>query len=156
MAKINRISVIKIVVAIVGVIIAIVGIFVPWFAAETEHPLYKGSMYGLFKQFRETDFPLEVLQSFALISLILSVATCVICILQPIGIIKIKQMFRIICAIIVLLFAVLTFIFDIVIAKQYGIMFSGLPSLCFVPSAGAYLRTLSGIIVSVPLLCGNR
>ena len=156
MVKMNRISVIKIVVAVVSVIMAIVGIFVPWFATETEHPHYKGSMYGLFKQFRETDFPLGVLQAFALITLILSIAACVICILKSIGIIKIKQLFCIICAVIVIFFAVLTFIFDIVVAKQYGIMFSGMPSLYFVPSVGAYLLAIGSIMASSPLFFGNK
>ena len=154
MKKLNLMSIILLAVAAVGLVLAIVGLAVPWYAA-TATVLGKSdtTTFGLFSdKLSGSDFPIACVQAFALITFIFAVAACAVLALNTLGIFQVKWLYRVICAGVVILFAVLTFIFGLVFAGQFeGGSIGGLASADFAASAGVYLLAIGAIAVSVPL-----
>ena len=152
--KLSRFSVIMIVVAAVGIVFSIVGFFVPWFNFVSE---LGPRRYGLFEHVIEIDFPIQLLQSFAVITLIFASVACAFFVLHSLCVVKIKWAYRITCAVIVILFAILTFIFSIVVTKEYRLYYVGVPLMGgVVPSIGAWFLTFGTIISCIPLLFNRR
>ena len=157
--KLNILSIVLLAVALVGVILAIVGIAIPWFIAEGKSALGSSSSttYGLFAEYAEgSDFPIAVVQAFAIITLILSVVACAVLALNTLGIVKVKWLYRVICAAIVIIFAILTLAFALVFAGQYENVSGILGSLTFDASAGSFLLPIGAIVASVPLVFGKN
>lgn len=154
MKKLNRFSVIMIVVAALGVVFSIVGFFVPWFTFNTEMGLCR---YGLFEHILEIDFPIPLLQSFAIITLIFDSVACALYVLYSLYFIKIKWAYRIACAAMVILSAVLMFIFAIMVTKEYGLHYSGIPLMGgVILSIGPWFLLLGAMITCIPILFYRR
>ena len=158
-SKLNTLGIVLLVVAVVGVILAVVGIAVPWFVQKGEVVMLGSSTknYGLFADYAEgSDFPIAAVQAFAIITLILTVAACAVLALNSLGIVKVKWLYRVICACVVILCAVLTFIFALVFAGQYENFAGKVSSWEFNASAGSYLLPIGAIVASVPLFFGKN
>ena len=152
--KLNRFSVSMILVATIGFVLSIVGLVLPWFTIRNEMRSYG---YGLFENFLKTEFPIEVLQSFAIVTLILAVAACIVFVLCSLGIIKIKRIYRIVYAVVVILFALLTFNFTIVVLKDYYAHYVGIPLMGEPqPNIGAFLLSFGAMITTIPLFCNKK
>ncbi len=154
--KLNLLQIILLCVAAVGVILAIVGIAVPWYTGKLETLLGGTSeSYGLFAEYaKETDISIALVQAFAIITLIFTVAACLVMALNSLGVVKIKWLIRVICAAVVIVFAVLTLIFAIVYGNQFST--AGVLSTELAASAGAYLLPIGSIITAVPLFLGKE
>lgn len=138
-----------IVVSAVGVVFSIVSFFVPWFTFNTEMGPCR---YGLFEHLFEINFPIPLLQSFAFITLLFASATCVLFVLHSLGVIKIKLVYRIAGVVMITLLAMLTFIFTVLVTKQYQSHYVGIPLMGgVIPSIGAWFL-LFGAIMSCNLL----
>lgn len=154
MKKSNCFSGIMIAVAAIGITFSIVGLFVPWFSYATEMSFRS---CGLFEPICEIDFPIQLLQSFAIITLVLALAACILFVLHSSDVIKIKWAYRIIYAAIVTLFAVLTLIFTTVVAKEFNANYMGIPLMGrIVTHAGALFLPLGAIVTGIPLLFNIR
>ena len=157
--KLNVLQIVLICVAVVGVILAIVGIAVSWYSYTVTSLGSHTENYGLFaKEFNDTDvgFPIGVVRAFGIISLILTVAACAVMCLNSLGLVKIKWLYRVICAAVVILFAVLTFIFGLVYAGKFNDKMGYGDVAKFAASAGAYLLPIGSIITAVPLFLGKE
>lgn len=153
--KLSTLGIVLLAVALLGVILAVVGIAVPWFATQSTNIISGDNTesYGLFAEYLESDFPIALVQTFAIISLVLAVAACAVLALNTLGVVKVKWLYRVVCAAVVILFAVLTFIFALVFANQYGsIDFGALGNASFVASAGSYLLPIGTLLTGVPLV----
>lgn len=154
MAKknISMIQIVLICVAAVGLILAIVGIAVPWYTLKAESIVGSGAEnFGLFADYGSgTDMSIALVQSFAIITLILTIAACVVLSLNLLGVVKIKWIYRVICAAVVIVFALLTLIFAIVYANQYGSAEMFGAKMSFTAGAGAYLLPIGAVISLCP------
>ena len=153
--KLNTLGIILLAVAVVGVVLAVVGIAVPWFVASAKSALGSSSSttYALFADYSDgSDFPIAVVQAFAIVTLVLAVVACAVLALNTLGIVKVKWLYRVICAAIVIICAILTFVFALVFAGQYENVSGALGSLAFDASAGSYLLPIGAIVASVPLV----
>lgn len=150
MKKWNHFSVILIAVAAVGIIFSIVSFFVPWFTFNTE---VSPCRYGLFEHIFEIDFPVSLLQSFAIITVSFASVAYALFVLHALGVVKIKLAYRFACAVIVTLFAVLTLVFTMVVAEEYHANYFGIPLMGgVIPSIGAWFLAIGAIISCIPLL----
>lgn len=152
--KLNRFSVFMIALAGIGIIFSIVSFFVPWFTFNTE---VGSCRYGLFEYVLEIDFPIALLQSFAIITVIFASAAYSLFVLHSLNVVKIKWAYRIACAVTVTLFAVLTFIFTIAVVKEYHSNYFGIPLMGgVIPSIGAWFLPFGTIISCIPLLFNRQ
>ena len=157
--KLNILSIILLAVSLVGVILAVVGIAIPWFVSEgTLLGNSSSTNYNLFAEFKgEPDFPIAAVQAFAIITLILAVLACIVLTLNSLGIVKVKWLYRVICAALVVVCAILTLVFAIVFADKYfNNVSNALGSASFNASAGSYLLPIGAIVASVPLVIGRK
>lgn len=156
--KLNILGIVLIAVAVVGIVLAIVGIAIPWFTTQTKTLVGDNAKtYGLFAEKLDGDFPIAVVQAFAIISLILAAAACTLLALNTFGLVKVKWLYRAILAGLVVVCAILTLVFAIVFANQYGgAGISGVASVEFVTSAGSYLLPIGAILAGLPLLVGRK
>ena len=156
--KLNILGIVLIAVAVVGVVLTIVGIAIPWFATQAKSVIGNSTeSYGLFAENLDGDFPIAVVQAFAIISLILAVAACALHTVNTLGLVKVKWIYRVICAALVIVCAILTLVFAIVFANQYsGASLGNIASVEFVTSAGSYLLPIGAIVASIPLFFGKK
>lgn len=158
--KLNVLQIVLICVAVVGVILAIVGISIDWFKVNAEGSNV-ASMSLFEKDMEKIDdlvgFPIGAVRAFGIISLILAVAACAVMCLNSLGVIKVKWLYRVICAAAVIVVAVLAFVFALVYAGKYTEATGGAAvGVKLVADAGAYLLPIGAIISAVPLFLGKE
>ena len=151
MKKLKTFDLVLLIVAALGLILAIVGLAVPWFTSKVDAGVLgsKSESAGLFGfEDAHSDFPLAAVQAFALISFFFAVAVCALFALQTLGVFKLPAIGRYIAAGVTLLFALLTMIFALVFAGQYGSMAGG--AITFTTNAGCYLLLVGALASCVP------
>ena len=155
-SKLNVLGLVLICVAAAGLVLAIVGIAVPWYSGKIETFVGGTSeSFGLFAKYPEVDLPVALVQSFAIITLVLTAAACATVALNSLGVVKVKWLIRVICAAVVILFAVLTFVFALVYGNQFATA-GVLGSTNLAANAGAYLLPIGAIVSAVPLFFGKN
>ena len=166
--KKTRLGVIDIVlmaVAAVGLALTIVGVCIPFFSQVSEgFGESSTESYGLFADFEwregvmgdDLKFGIEVVQAFALLSLIFAAIACAVLVLGKLGILKLNGLFRIILAAVGLVMAALSITFAAVYAGQFGGIDAGdFGGTDFIAAAGAYLVMAGGIVSNLALLVGK-
>lgn len=152
--KLSILNIILLAVEAVGLILAIVAVCVPWFASDTT-VLGHTEMhaYGLFEIEKDaSDFPLSVVQAFAIIGLIAAIAAAAVYCLEEFGILKFGKIVNIVIAVAVALLAILAMVFALVYVGQFGkVSAGGLASAEAVAHAGCYLLLAGGLFTAVPL-----
>lgn len=156
--KIDVLSIVLIAVAVVGLILAVVGIAIPWFEMQGNSIVgNKSNTYGLFADYGDPDFPVALVQAFAIISLVLAVAACAVFALNTFGVVKVNWLIRLILAGLTVVCAILTLVFALVFASKYvDVSLGNIASLKCVANAGAYLLPIGTIFACVPLVFNRK
>ena len=162
--KVGLFDLIMMLASAVGLVLAVVGICIPFFAQTTDTVLGGGTAnMGLFDDYEGVELLMDggltivIVQTFAIVSLIVTAIAAALVILGKLGIIEFKGLVKLLFAILTIVLAALVITFAATYAGQSvangGV--EGLAETTFAPAGGAYLVMAGGVVAGVSLLLSN-